>query len=274
MSLLWINGQLIDKADAKISPFDHGFLYGDGVWEPIRAFRGRPFLLSHHLDLLFAACESQCIVSPYSRDELSAAIEATLRANNRTEGYVRVIVSRGAGALGPDPRKIDTQVIIIAEEYQPFPLALYEHGLHAVTVPVPNHGLRTLGQPHIALAKYRALESGCLEAILVNQEDKLVGTTEGFLFLVEAGALVTAAGQPTEATGFAIAAMAGESLAVVAEYAVGIDNLYSAEEALIAGTSCGVIGIVRVDGKDIGTGAEGPVTRAIRERYHVLTRGG
>lgn len=274
MSLLWISGQLIDKADAKISPFDHGFLYGDGVWEPIRVFGGRLFFLSHHLDLLFAACESQRITIPFTRDDLAAAIEGTLRANDRTEGYIRVIVSRGAGTLGPDPRKIDAQVIIITEEYQPFPLALYEHGLNAVTVPVPHHGLRTLGQPHVALAKHRALESGCLDAILVNQEDKLVGTTEGFLFLVETGALVVAAGQPIEATGFAMAAMAGDSLAVVAEYAVSIDNLYSAEEAFIAGTACGVIGIVRVNGKDIGTGAEGPITRAIRERYRALTRSG
>lgn len=274
MSVLWINGHLVDKAAAKISPFDHGFLYGDGVWEPFRVFDGHIAFLDHHLDLLLTSAESQGIELPLTRRELADAIAAALRANDRTHGYVRVIASRGPGTLGPDPRKIDPQVIVIAEEYRPFPAELYSHGVHAATVPVPHHGLRTLGQPHLALAKRQALERGCLEAILVDPAGRLVGTTEGYLFLVESGALVVAGSQPAEATGLAVAALAGQSVAAAAEYAVGIENLQSADEVFIAGTSCDVIGIVRVNGELIGTGIEGPITRSLRERFPALARSG
>ena len=278
MSLLWLNGTLIDKSDAKVSVFDHGFLYGDGVWEHLRVFGGKPFGADHHLKLLFRAAETLGIDIPLSQLQLLAAIAETVKANDRSEGYVRVIVSRGPGTIGPDPRKIDTQVIIVAEEYQPFPTELYAHGLHAVVFHTPLdtehpvNRVRSLGRRHIPLAKRYALANGCLEAILTNREGELVGATEGFLFLVQDGALVVAGGQPEDATGFAVAAMAGEGGLVVAEYAVKPRDLFAATEAFIAGTACGVIGIARVDGKDIGSGSEGRVTRAVRERFHALTR--
>jgi branched-chain amino acid aminotransferase len=279
MSLLWINGQLVDKSEARVSPFDHGFLYGDGVWEPLRVFGGKPFRPEDHVRYLFAAAEVLGIDIPLSQSELIAAVEATVQANNRTEGYVRVIVTRGPGTIGPDPRKIDPQVIIIAEEYQPFPAELYDHGLHVVTFPDrldtanPVNRVRTLGQPHVVGAKRHALTNGCLDALLANPSGELIGTTEGFLFLVKDGALVVAGGQPADATGYRVATLAADGGAVVAEYTVKTPDLLAADEAFLAGTSYGVIGIVRVDGKDIGTGTEGPVTREIRRRYHALTRG-
>jgi branched-chain amino acid aminotransferase len=277
MSLLWLNGVLTDKADARISPFDHGFLYGDGVWEPLRLFNGKPFRATHHLKILSAAASAIGIDIPLSHDELLAAIDATAKANNRTEGYVRVIVTRGPGTIGPDPRKIEPQVIVIAEEYLPFPLELYGHGLHAVVSPFsldpenPVHWFRTLNQLHIVQAKRHALQNGCLEALLQTRDGRIVGTTEGFLFVVKDGALVVAGGQLEDATGFALAALAGENGAVVAEYGVKRDDLLSAEEVFIAGTACGVIGIVRIGGRDIGSGTEGPVTRGIRDAYQQLT---
>jgi len=280
MSKLWINGALTDKADAKVSPFDHGFLYGDGVWEHLRVIGGRLFRPAEHLGLLFAAADTLGIAIPHTRDELVAAIETTLKANARTDGYVRVIVSRGPGTIGPDPRKLDPQVIIIAEEYQPFPQELYGHGLHAVVYPTPvdldypTNRVRTLGRPHVAMARRYAIANGCLEALLVNRDGGVSGTTEGFLFLVKDGALVVAGGQPADATGFAVAAAAGEGGLVVAEYAVKPADLLAAEEVFLAGTACGVIGIVRVDGRDVGVGREGPVTRSLRERFHTLVRGG
>src|SRR5262249_38682724 len=143
---------------------------------------------------------------PYSREELIAAIEATLNANARTDGYIRVIVTRGPGTIGPDPRKLDPQVIIIAEEYQPFPAELYGHGLHAVTYPQPVdvsdpvRQVRTLGQPHIALAKQHALRNGCLEAVLTNGAGYLVGTTEGVLYAWKDGSVRKPEGQRPEAT--------------------------------------------------------------------------
>ena len=279
MSLLWINGTLTDKTTAHVNPFDHGFLYGDGVWEHLRIFHGKLFQPAEHLKKLFHAAETLSIDIPLSQDQLTEAIVATAKANNRTDGYIRVIVSRGPGTIGPDPRKVVPQVIIIAEEYRPFPDELYGHGLHAVIFQVPldtNHPanrVRTLGQPHTILAKQHALKHGCLEAIYTNREGRLVGTTEGFLFLVKDGALVVAGDQAMDVAGYAAAAFAGEMGQIVAEYSVKAEDLYAAEEAFIAGTACGVIGIVRVDGKNIGTGTEGPITRTIRERYAAITLG-
>jgi len=279
MSLIWLNGTLTDKTAARISPFDHGLLYGDGVWEHLRVFGGRLFCPEHHFRILWNAATALGIDIPLSQDELLAAIDATLKANSRTEGYVRVVVTRGPGTIGPDPRKIDPQVIVVAEEYQPFPQELYGHGLHVVVSPLkldpanPAHCYRTLSQLHVVRAKQHAIQNGCLEALFQNRAGDLVGTTEGFLFLVKDGALVVAGGQPEDATGFVVAAMAGEGGAVVAEYTVKLDDLFAAEEAFIAGTACGVIGLVRVEEKDIGAGTEGPVTREIRERYRSLTRG-
>ncbi len=274
MSLLWINGTLTDKTEARVNPFDHGFLYGDGVWEHLRIFSGQLFRPLEHLNQLFKAAETLGIDIPLSREELTAAIEATAKANTRTEGYIRVIVSRGPGTLGPDPRKVVPQVIIITEEYRPFPDELSGHGLHAVIFPEPcEKGVRTLGQPHIVMAKQHALKHGCLEAILTNHSERLVGTTEGFLFLVKDGALVVAGDQAMDVTGYAVAAFAGEGGLIVVEYGVKAGDLFAAEEAFIAGTACGVIGLVRVDGTDIGSGTEGPITRLIRERYNDITHG-
>jgi branched-chain amino acid aminotransferase len=279
MSLVWINGTLADKADARVSPFDHGFLYGDGVWEHLRVFGGKPFHPHDHLNLLFAAAETLGIDIPLSRDDLLAAIETTVKANGRTEGYVRVIVTRGPGTIGPDPRKLDPQVYITAEEYQPFPQELHGHGLHAAVAPVrvdaanPALAVRSLGRPHVVLAKQHALRNGCLEAILVSTAGDVAGTTEGFLFLAKDGAVVVAGGQPADVAGFAIATLAVEAGLVVAEYAVKPVELPAADEVFTAGTACGVIGIVRIDGRTIGTGTEGPITQQLRDRYHALTRG-
>jgi len=279
MSLLWLNGALVDKTEARVSPFDHGFLYCDGVWEHFRLFNGKPFGAEHHLKLLFAAANAIGIDIPLSQPELLAAIDATAKANNREQGYVRVIVTRGAGTLGPDPRKLDPQVIVIAEEYQPFPQELYGHGLHAVVSPLkldsenPAHRFRTLNQLHVVQAKRYALSCGCLEAVYQTRAGNIVGTTEGFLFLVKDGAVIVAGSQPEDATGFAVAAMAGESGLVVAEHTVRAADLFAADEVFIAGTACGIIGIVRIDGKDIASGSEGPITRSIRDRFERLTRG-
>jgi branched-chain amino acid aminotransferase len=277
MSLVWVNGGLIDKSEARVSPFDHGFLYGDGVWEPLRVFGGRLFRPEEHLDLLRSAAAALDIAFPLSHEELIAAIEATLRANHRTDGYIRVIVTRGPGTIGPDPRKIDPQVIIVAEEYQPFPLQLVGHGLNAATVPVPagNPPLRLLGRPHIVHAKRMALRQGCLEAVMLHGDEhgNVAGATEGSLLLVRGGAVILAGEQPAEVAASAAEAIATEAGRLVAEPTVPACDLFDADEVFLAGTSCGIIGIVRIDGKDIGSGMEGPVTRSIREAHDRLTRG-
>jgi branched-chain amino acid aminotransferase len=273
MSQVWINGRLVDKSDAKVSTFDHGFLYGDGVWEPMRVFGGQLFRPTQHLAQLFASANVVGIDIPLSPDELTSAIKATLTANERVDGYIRVIVTRGPGTLGPDPRKIDSQVIVIAEEYLPFPLELYDHGLHVVSMTAPRDEARVLGRPHVVRAKQFALQNGCLEALLVDDRGHVTGTTEAMVFMVKDGALVVAGDHLPDATGFFIAALAAEAGAVVAEYTVSLAEIVAAEEVFLAGTSCGVIGIVKIDEHPIGSGREGPITRQLRERYRAVTRG-
>jgi branched-chain amino acid aminotransferase len=284
MSLLWINGQLIAKADAKVSPFDHGFLYGDGVWEHFRVFGGKLFRPDDQLSCLCSAARNLSIEIPLSQQELRAAIEATVRVNNRTEGYVRVIVTRGPGTIGPDPRKLDPQVIIIAEEYQPFPAELYAHGLHVVTseLGICSVGsaplFRLLGQRHIIKAKTDALGHGCLEAVLVDDCNHVYGCTEGNLFRVLDGVVRQVSYYPFDVTQRVVRDLAVSLSVPIAttieeiDRAPTPDDLRYAEEVFLVGTSCGVIGIVRIDGHAIGSGTEGPVTRAIRQRYHALTR--
>jgi branched-chain amino acid aminotransferase len=278
MSLLWFNGTLIDKADAHISPFDHSFLYGDGVWEHFRLFRGEPFGAAQQLKRLFAAAIALGIDIPLSHEELLGAIDATAKANHRTEGYVRVIVTRGPGTIGPDPRKIDPQVIITAEEYQPFPRELYGHGLHAVVAPLkidpdnPAHRYRTINGLHIVQAKRFALQNGCLEALLQNRNCAIVGATEGVLFTVKGINLDVAASYLWDEVASAVAKLAEDEPGLM-ERELRIADLLAADEVFIAGTAGGVIGIVRIDGQNIGSGTEGPRTRAIRARFERLTRG-
>jgi branched-chain amino acid aminotransferase len=277
MSLVWINGRLVEKGEARVSPFDHGFLYGDGIWEPLRVFGGKLFHLEEHLARLFAAASALDLDIPLSRDEIRGAIEATIAGNYRTEGYVRVIVTRGPGTIGPDPRKLDPQVIVIAEEYYPFPRELYGHGLHAAIGPYPVNilnpafWLRTLGRPDVVLNKRSALKAGCLEAILTDPASGVIGATEGDLFLVRSGVLT-----PVRAAGSVAADVVHElappTVPVESPASIRVEDLLSSDEVFLAGTSCGIIGIVRIDGKELGSGTEGPVTRSIREGYERLTR--
>jgi branched-chain amino acid aminotransferase len=211
-------------------------------------------------------------------------MEATVRANNRTEGYVRVIVTRGPGTIGPDPRKIDPQVYIIAEEYQPFPADLYGHGLHVVTSEAGGYTIgrpplfRLLSQHHIVKAKRDALAGGCLEAVLVDDCFRIYGCTEGHLFRVFDGVIRQITNFPGDITAHYCIKDLAESAGVpftkkIEEIDHDPYHLLDAEEVFLAGTSCGVIGIVRLNGEDIGGGTEGPVTRRIREAYRRLTRG-
>ncbi len=260
MSFVWINGQLADKAEARISIFDHGFLYGDGVWEHFRAFGGRLFRPEAPLANLFAAADSLKIAIPLSQVELHAAIDSTLAANRRTEGYVRVVVTRGAGTLGPDPRKLDPQVIIIAEEYHPFPTELYENGLNVVSIRIPEASrLKRLGDSWRVRAKQAALDSGCLDAIVLDEQDRVICLTEGDLVLVKGGVLRTSS----------TAALFDEPF----EYAeLTLSHVLNADELFLAGVTGGIIAIVNVDGQRIGSGREGPIANRIRGVYGIPSR--
>jgi len=282
MSLLWINGRLVDKSQASISPFDHGFLYGDGVWEPLRVFGGKLFRPDDHMRLLSHAAKDLGIDLPMPVDAIVAAIHETLNASQRTDGYIRVIVTRGPGTLGPDPRKIEPQVIIIAEEYLPFPVELYDHGLHVVTAKHsvdpsrPIFRRRTLGRTDWVQAKRHALSRGCLEAVMTDGYGWLMGCTEGGIGFVSDGLLRGVDCSPldvvaTNGLGKLARELGQEEFWMEPSQ---VHQLVAADEVFLAGTSCGVIGIVKIDEQTIGEGKEGPITRQLRERYRAVTRGG
>ena len=285
MSYVWINGQLVDKSEARISVFDHGFLYGDGVWEHLRVFGGKLFRPETHIGQLFQSLTTLQIEIPYSAEELISAIDLTVRANHRTESYVRLVVTRGAGSLGPDPRKLVPQIVIMAEEYRPFPADLYEHGLHAATWGHfnpwnPSHSGRALAPLHLVLAKQHALSEGCLEAVIFLHQD-VIRSIEGLFFLVEEGIVrPVLSGCGIDVVCDVVEELAKlEGLPIVDDDVVLLHTfttrhtLFAADELFLAGTSCGVIGIVQLDGMPIGNGKEGPITKRIREAYRKLTRG-
>lgn len=275
MSLVWINGRLVDKSEAKISVFDHGFLFADGAWMHLRAFDGALFHPDNPLlRFLEGLKREHGIDVAMDVAQLRSAIEDTLRANGRTEGYIRVLATRGVGTLGPDPRKILSQVHIVAEEYHPFPIELYEHGLDVVSSTIPTRSPRSLGDVAIAKAKRDALAAGCLEAVMIDGT-LLLGCTEGGVFVVSSGTLrCSSAGCSPEEFELVSELAASEGVTLDSRVPpLEVASLAAAEEAFLVGTACGVIAIARVDGRPIGGGAEGPVTRRIRDAYRKLTRG-
>ena len=284
MSLkVYINGTLYDKADAKISVYDHGLLYGDGVFEGIRSYGGRAFRLEQHLQRLWESAQAIWLEIPISRDEMTAAINETLLANELIDGYIRLIVTRGAGTLGLDPNKTaDPQVIVIADTIALYPDEYYENGLDIVTVATQrNHPaaldprIKSLNYLNNILAKIEGLRAGCVEALMLNHDGEVAECTGDNIFLVRGGALAT---PPTTA-----GILAGITRGVVIELAEGAGlvvhedplsrrDVYVADECFLTGTAAEVVPVVRVDDRVIGDGKPGPVTRDLMRRFRELTR--
>ena len=175
---VYINGKLYDKADAKISVYDHGLLYGDGVFEGIRIYNGKVFKLKEHVDRLFESAQAIKLEIPLSREQMAKAIQETVNANNKKDGYIRPVVTRGAGYLGLDPRKTsDPQVIIIVDDISLYPPELYESGMEIATVAtIRNHPaalnprIKSLNYLNNILAKIEGTQQGCLESLMLNHK--------------------------------------------------------------------------------------------------------
>ena len=196
MSLkIYINGKLFDKEDAKISVYDHGLLYGDGVFEGIRSYGGKVFRLAEHLDRLWNSAKAIWLEIPMSKEEMAKAIEDTLAVNKIKDGYIRVLVTRGVGTLGLDPNRCsDPQVIIIADKISLYPDELYQKGLKIVTVSVVrNHPaalsprIKSLNYLNNILAKIEGLQAGCIEALMLNHKGEIAECTGDNIFLVRRG---------------------------------------------------------------------------------------
>jgi branched-chain amino acid aminotransferase len=280
---VYINGKLFDKADAKISVYDHGLLYGDGVFEGIRVYSGKVFRLREHVERLYESARHIRLEIPLSREQMIDAVNNTVKANAKQEGYIRLVITRGAGSLGLDPRKTaDPQIIIIVDDIALYPAELYEHGLEIVTVAtIRNHPaalnprIKSLNYLNNILAKIEGIQAGCLEALMLNHKGELAECTGDNVFVVKRGVLKT---PPTDAgilegvTRDAVLELARAARTPVQEMALTRHDVYAADECFLTGTAAEVIAVVKCDGRPIGTGKPGPITRQLREAFHQLTR--
>ncbi|ASV73102.1 Branched-chain amino acid aminotransferase [Thermogutta terrifontis] len=284
MSLkVYINGQYYDKEDAKISVYDHGLLYGDGVFEGIRSYGGKVFRLKEHLDRLWDSAKAIWLTIPMTKEEMARAIEETLRINGIEDGYIRVVVTRGVGTLGLDPNRCSNpQVIIITDHISLYPKELYEKGLEIVTVStVRNHPaalsprIKSLNYLNNILAKIEGLQAGCIEALMLNHKGEVAECTGDNIFLVRRGELFT---PPREAgilegiTRAAVIELAQEAGLKVHEVPLTKHDVYIADECFLTGTAAEIVPVVKVDSRPIGDGKPGPITRDLMERFHRLTR--
>jgi branched-chain amino acid aminotransferase len=280
---VYVNGKLHDKENAKVSVYDHGLLYGDGVFEGMRSYGGKVFRLQQHLERLWNSAKAIWLEIPITRAELAKAVNDTVKANQIQDGYIRLVVTRGAGALGLDPRKTSQpQVIVIADHIELYPPELYEKGLEIVTAStVRNHPaaldprIKSLNYLNNILAKIEAIQAGCIEALMLNHKGEVAECTGDNVFLVARGELLT---PPNEAgilegiTREAVIELARKAGHPVRETAITRYDVYIADECFLTGSAAEVIPVVKVDSRVIGNGQPGPITRELTLRFRELTR--
>ena len=281
---VWLNGDLQDREDAKISVFDHGVLYGDGVFEGIRSYGGKVFRLQAHVRRLYDSALGIRLTIPISQEEMAKAITDTLQANSLRDSYIRVVVTRGAGTLGLDPNRCpEPNVFIITDKISLYPDELYENGLDIITAAtMRNHPnavnprVKSLNYLNNILAKIEAIDAGTLEAVMLNHLGYVAECTGDNLFIVRDGAVFTppiAAGILEGITRNEIIGIARERGLEVREENITRQDLYVADECFLTGTAAEVVPVVRIDKRPIGTGRPGPVTKQLAEAFHRLTRG-
>jgi branched-chain amino acid aminotransferase len=285
MSLVYVAGQLVDKSEAKVSVYDHGLLYGDGVFEGIRVYVGKVFLLEEHVDRLYESARAIRLEIPMSPAAMAEAVRETVAANKLTDGYVRLVVTRGAGTLGLDPRKTaDPQVIIIADTIALYPPEMYADGLRLITAStIRNHPqalsarIKSLNYLNNILAKIEGSDAGCVEAVMMNHLGHVAECTGDNIFLVKNGVLSTPSTDSGILEGITrncVIQLARQAGYEVRETTLVRHDIYVADECFLTGTAAEVIPATSLDGRLIGTGKPGPVTRDLLERFRKLTRGG
>ncbi|MEN8126467.1 MAG: branched-chain-amino-acid transaminase [Planctomycetota bacterium] len=280
---IWLGDGLVDQQDAAISVFDHSFLYGDGVFEGIRVYDGKIFEHRAHLDRLYESAKVICLPVPMDIDEMTAVVEQTVAANQIADGYIRLIISRGIGDLGLDPFLCKGgKVVIIADAIQLYPEVLYEKGMKVVSVPsVRNHPLscppqvKSMNYLNNIMAKIEAIGAGAGEGIMYNHLGYVAEATGDNVFIVKDGVVYTPPAQAGSLDGITrrvvMQLAEKESIKVVEKNLTRFD-LYVADEMFLTGTAAEVIGVVDMDGRIIGDGAPGPVTKQLRKLFFDYAR--
>jgi branched-chain amino acid aminotransferase len=279
---IYISGKFVPQEDAKISVYDHGLLYGDGVFEGLRSYRGKVFRLSEHIARLYESARAIWLEIPMTQEAMCEAVNEAVRVNKIDDGYVRLVVTRGAGTLGLDPNRCSNpQVIIIADAISLYPKELYEQGLEIVTVSVQRVSpaalsprIKSLNYLNNILAKIEGLQAGCIEALMLNHKGEVAECTGDNVFLVRHGVLYTPpldAGILGGITREAVIEVAREAGTEVRETALTKHDVYIADECFLTGTAAEVVPVVKVDSRAIGTGKPGPMTRDLEKRFKKLT---
>jgi branched-chain amino acid aminotransferase len=280
---VFIDGQFLDEADAKISVFDHGLLYGDGVFEGIRMYHNRIFKLKEHIQRLYWSAKAILLDIPMTPDELTRACVDTCKANGLRDGYIRLVVTRGRGTLGLDPRRCPkASVIIIASTIQLYPEEYYHKGLTIVTVPTTrnlpnsvNPAIKSLNYLNNILARIEANNAGVEEAIMLNSEGFVAECTGDNIFLVHQGRLVTpplSAGALYGITRGTVLDCAKALGIPTAEPNLTRYDVYIADEMFLTGTAAEMVPVVKVDGRVIGDGKPGPITLNLLEAFRERTK--
>lgn len=284
MSLkIWLNDRIVDEADAKISVFDHGLLYGDGVFEGIRVYDSHIFELDAHIRRLYESAKVIRIAMPMGKEELIAAVKKTVEANGVIDGYIRLVVTRGNGSLGLNPFVCDTPgLFIIADNIQLYPEELYTKGMKVISATtIRNHPLaippqvKSLNYLNNILAKIEALDNNVPEAIMYNHEGFVAEATGDNVFVVRNGVVCVPpieAGSLEGITRGVVMKLARKENIEVVEKNLTKCDLYICDELFLTGSAAEVIGVVEIDGRQIGDGKPGPITTLLRQKFFQYAR--
>jgi len=280
---IYIDGEWYPREAAKVSVFDHGLLYGDGVFEGIRVYNRRVFRLAAHLDRLYASARALALTIPLSPSEMQAAVEETVRRNQRDDVYVRLVVTRGVGELGIDPLSCPRpSVIIIVNDVRVYPRELYAGGIKVMTSATRQVSheavdprIKSLNYLKNILAKVDAQQAGAHEAIMLNAEGFIAECTADNLFVVRDGQLLTPSPQDGALGGITrgvILELAAEARLAAAEVRLTRYDLYTADEAFVSGTGAELMPVSSADGRLIADGKPGPITKRLTDAFHALVR--
>jgi len=280
---IFLNGKLVDKSHATVSVFDHGLLYGDGVFEGIRSYGRLIFKLDEHLDRLFESAKAIELGMPMTRDELTKAVIKTLKANKLEDGYIRLVITRGAGDLGLDPRKCKAAtVFIITDKIMFYPDEYYKRGLHVIIAKTKrnlkdalNPQIKSLNYLNNILGKIEAIKAGKEEAIMLSNEGYVAECTGENIFIVKDGMLFTPPpdiGALKGVTRLAVIGIAKKDKITVKEELIKPEDLYAADECFLTGTAAEIVSVTKIDEHVIGDGRSGKLTGKLLKEFRKLTK--
>lgn len=279
---IFMSGKLVPEEEAKVSVFDHGLLYGDGIFEGIRAYNGTVFMLDEHVDRLYDSAKAIALKIPMTKPEMCQAVVDTCKANEIHDGYIRLVVTRGKGTLGLNPYLCPKpEVIIIASNITLYPQELYDNGLKLVTVGTTrniaeavNPRVKSLNYLNNIMAKIEAMNAGCMEGIMLNQQGYVAEATGDNIFYLKGNVLTTIpawCGALEGCTRNKVMELAAEMGYDVRETVTSRYDLYVADEVFLTGTAAEIISVVEIDKREISSGKPGEHTKKLADRFHEIT---